>query len=133
MCAFTLRCAAATRRSTSALAVTKQPAMWFKPSLKTVALLKRGNWLFFPLWFGVLAYIWLRSADVISRAWDKVFFPVVFVWMLVYAAHSVKALASAHADSKRSQHPEPEVAALVDKEIDIAEYRRRKEERAKSE
>lgn len=107
--------------------------MWFKPSPKTVALLKKGNWLFFPLWLGVLAYIWLRSAGMISSGWDKVFFPVVFVWMLVYAAHSVKAFASAYADSKRSQHPDPDVAALVDKEIDIAEYGRRKAERAKSE
>jgi hypothetical protein len=107
--------------------------MWFKPSPRTVALLKRGNWLFLPLWLGVLAYIWLRGADVISSAWDKVFFPVVIVWMLVYAAHALKTLASAHADSERSQHPDPDVAALVDKEIDIAEYRRRKEEHAKSE
>lgn len=108
-------------------------AMWFKPSTKTVALFKKGNFLFLPLWLGVLAYIWLRGADLIPSVWDKLFFPIVIVWMFICAAYTVKALASAHVDSKRAQHPDPDVAALIDKEIDIAEYRRRKEEHAKSE
>ena len=107
--------------------------MWFKLSLKTVALLKKGNWLFYPFWFGILVYLSLRGAAVISSVWDKIFFLVLIVWMLVATSHWVRILASAHADSKRSQHPDPDVAALIDKEIDIAEFTRRREERAKSE
>ena len=107
--------------------------MWFKPSSKTVALLKNGNWLFLPVWVGIVAYLGLRHAGVVSNSWDKVFFSMVILWMIVYAVHTVSALASLHRDSKRSHHPDPDVAALVDKKIDIAEYRSRKEEHARSE
>ena len=100
--------------------------MLFKPSPRTIKLMRRGNWLFFPLWLGTLAYIWLSAEGAITLAWNQLF---LLVFGLLFAANFVYALLalnSARQDAKRSQHPDPDVAAVIDGEIEIAEYGRRK-------
>ena len=100
--------------------------MLFKPSPRTVTLMKRGNWLFFPVWLGILAYIWLSAEGAIPRAWAQIIVPLFVVLVAANFVYALVALNSAHQDSKKSQHPYPDVAALIDGEIDIAEYGRRK-------
>ena len=100
--------------------------MLFKPSPRTVTLMKRGNWLFFPVWLGILAYIWLSAEGAIPRAWNQFIFPVLVLLVAANFVYALVALNSAHQDSKKSQHPDPDVAALIDGEIDIAEYGRRR-------
>ncbi len=100
--------------------------MLFKPSPRTVTLMKRGNWLFFPVWLGILAYIWLSAEGAIPRAWAQIIVPLFVVLVAANFVYALVALNSAHQDSKKSQHPDPDVAALIDGEIDIAEYGRRR-------
>ena len=100
--------------------------MLFKPSKKTNALMKRGAWLFLPLWCGTVAYIWLTSEGIISKSWDTAFFAVFMLLFAVNFAHMLVALNSARKDATRSQHPDPDVAALIDGEIDLKTYGERK-------
>lgn len=89
--------------------------------------MRRGNWLFFPFWFATLAYIGLSAAGLISRSWDKLFFPIFGLLFAINFVYGIVALMSAREDASRSQHPDQDVADLVDGRIDIAEYGRRKE------
>ena len=90
--------------------------------------MRNGNWLFFPLWVGTLLYIWAVAEGVISKKWDSVFFPIFGVLFFVNFVHSMIGLTLARKDMKKSQHPDKDVAALIDEEIDIGEYRKRKED-----
>jgi hypothetical protein len=101
--------------------------MLFKPSQRTRAILNRGAWIFLPLWIGSAVYFWLVAEGVISQRWDALYFPVAFIWLVIYIAHTLKAFASVTDDLKRSQHPDQDVADLIDGRIDIGEYRARKE------
>lgn len=100
--------------------------MLFKPSPRTITMIKRGSWLFFPLWPGAVAYIWLSAEGMVPRGWNQIFFPAFSVLFVLNFIYALVALNSARQDTKRSQHPDPHVAALIDGEIDIAEYGRRK-------
>ena len=102
--------------------------MLFKPSPRTTTLMKRGNWLFVPLWLGTAAYIWLSGEGVIPQNWSKFFFPVFGLLFAANFIYALVALRSAREDAKKSQHPDPDVAALIDGHIDITEYGRRKSE-----
>lgn len=101
--------------------------MLVKPSPKTSALMLRGNWLFWPLWGGGLLYRGLRAEGIISREWDGAFFSIFGILFAVNYINSIVALNSARQDAKKSQHPDPDIAALIDGEIDISEYRKRRE------
>ncbi|WP_077038457.1 hypothetical protein [Pelomonas sp. KK5] len=103
--------------------------MLVKPSEKTTALVRRGNWLFLAFWLAVTGYILLSAAGMTSRSLDKAFFSAAGIVFIVNFAHAILGLLSARQDSKKSQHPDPDVAALVDGKIDITEYRERKEQR----
>lgn len=100
--------------------------MLFKPSARTTTLMKRGNWLFLPLWLGTISYIWLSAEGVIPKQWSQLFFPVFGVLFALNFIYALVALNSARQDAAKSQHPDPDVAALIDGEIDIAEYGRRR-------
>ncbi|GCL62585.1 hypothetical protein [Pseudaquabacterium pictum] len=101
--------------------------MLFRPSERTKAHFRRGNWLFFPLWVGTLLYIWAGVEGAISREWDNVFFPVFGILFAANFVYGVVGLTLARQDATKSQHPDQDVAALIDGEIDIGEYRKRKE------
>ncbi len=102
--------------------------MLFKPSDRTTTLMKRGNWLFLPLWLGTIAYIWLSAEGMIPKQWGQLFFPVFGLLFALNFIYALVALNSARQDAAKSQHPDANVAALIDGEIDIAEYGRRRAE-----
>jgi hypothetical protein len=101
--------------------------MLFQPSPLTTSLLKRGVWIFLPLWLGSAVYFWLIAEGVISKSWNRVYFIVACTWLAIYIAHTLRAFASVSIDLKKSQHPDQDVADLIDERIDIATYRARKE------
>jgi hypothetical protein len=102
--------------------------MLFQPSNQTSSQLKRSAWIFLPLWISSVVYIWLVSERVIPTRWDGLFFVIALIWLAIYIAHTLMAFASVASDLKRSQHPDSDVADLIDGRIDIATYRARKEE-----
>lgn len=102
--------------------------MLFQPSHQTSSQLKRSAWIFLPLWISSAIYIWLVSEGVIPTRWNGLFFLIAFIWLAVYIAHALMAFASVANDLKRSQHPDSDVADLIDGRIDITTYRARKEE-----
>ncbi len=104
--------------------------MLFRPSEHTSSLLKRGVWIFLPLWIGSTVYFWLVSDGVISKSWNRVYFLVACAWLAIYIAHTIRAFASVAEDLQKSQHPDPDVADLIDGKVDIRTYRERREESA---
>jgi uncharacterized membrane protein len=98
-----------------------------KTSEKTNTLARRANRFFWPLWIGVAVYFGLRSLGIISADWDKWFFLIYIPSFVIVFGLIASVLISGHQDSKKSQHSDPDVAALIDGEIDITQYRLRKE------
>ena len=77
------------------------------------------------MWISGFAYIWLRAEGLIPPAWDSLFFPIFVLWFAVNFIYGLLALTSAYRDARKSQNPDGDVAALIDGEIDIAEYGQR--------
>ena len=89
--------------------------------------MKRVAWIFLPIWLGMAIFIWLSAEGIISKSWNTPVYLALAVLFAIYWVHSLVAAASIHEDLQKSQHPDPDVAALMDGEIDITAYRERKD------
>lgn len=65
------------------------------------------------------------ATGVLSKAW-LVSLPLFIATFIATAVGVVNGLSSMRRDVRKSLHPDPDVAALIDKEIDIAEFARRR-------
>ena len=106
--------------------------MQWKSSPRTRKLMSRQGWMFWPLWLGTAGYSYARGAEWIDKSWDSVFFLFFEIGFSVALVVSIMGLQSARNDLSKSQHPDSDVAALIDEEITITEYRQRKEVRDES-
>jgi|KBSMisStaDraftv2_1062788.scaffolds.fasta_scaffold923254_2 hypothetical protein len=101
--------------------------MLTRVSRRTLTLLKRQKLLFIPLWWGLLGYFLFRHVlGFVPHEWDRLFFAVFELLFAISFVHGVVTFLSARKDASKSQHPDPNAAALIDGEIDIAEYGRRR-------
>jgi len=104
--------------------------MLWKPSETTRRLFRRSTFAFLPVWLASALYLGARYVGWVSARWDKEFFFLFFVSFFALFFFGLAGLRSAYEDIKKSPHPDPDVAALIDGEIDISQYRVRKAARS---
>ena len=73
-----------------------------------------------------MGYFVLTWFGIIPRSWHAVAVPIFIVAGLIAMIATLPAMSSAWRDGQHSNHPDPEVRALIDGEINITEYRLRK-------
>ena len=81
----------------------------------------------FATFIGFFAYIALERLGVIPMSWSPFFFAAYFVAFFVAVSFILREMDWAYREKLKSDHPDPDVRALINGEIDISEYRRRKD------
>jgi len=95
------------------------------PSSETKARSPKASRLPFATFTGFFAYIALEWLGIIPMSWSPFFFAAYFVALFFAVIILLREIDWAYHEKLKSDHPDPDVSALMNGEIDIPEYRRR--------
>lgn len=102
------------------------PLLW-KQSSRTRQLFRRHALFFVGWWLICAAFFMAPLEEWLTAGWTRLLGTMLAFGFLISCILGLQGLRSACKDMKKSANPDPDLAALIDGDITITEFRERKD------